>query len=123
EGGGHQQERALALRQRAVDAHRRAPRRRRGRRVRRGRERASPAETVPRRKDPAPSRPRFPPRPASSRLAPEQEVQESLTTSSGLKAERAVVEVRLLYLALLKERCQRDGLGTAEDVLARQFRL
>jgi DNA sulfur modification protein DndE len=28
-----------------------------------------------------------------------------------------------LYLALLKERCQRDGLGTADDVLARQFRL
>ena len=28
-----------------------------------------------------------------------------------------------LYLALLKERCVRDGLGTADDVLARQFRL
>ena len=28
-----------------------------------------------------------------------------------------------LYLALLKERCQRDGLGTGDDVLARQFRL
>ncbi len=28
-----------------------------------------------------------------------------------------------LYLALLKERCQRDGLGTSEDVVANQFRL
>jgi DNA sulfur modification protein DndE len=28
-----------------------------------------------------------------------------------------------LYLALLKERCERDGLGCSEDVLARQFRL
>jgi DNA sulfur modification protein DndE len=28
-----------------------------------------------------------------------------------------------LYLALLKERCERDGLGTSEDVLIRQFRL
>ncbi len=28
-----------------------------------------------------------------------------------------------LYLALLKERCHRDGLGGADDVLASQFRL
>ena len=28
-----------------------------------------------------------------------------------------------LYLALLKERCDQDGLGTDDDVLARQFRL
>jgi DNA sulfur modification protein DndE len=28
-----------------------------------------------------------------------------------------------LYLALLKERCQRDGLGTSEEILSRQFRL
>ena len=28
-----------------------------------------------------------------------------------------------LYLALLKERCQRDGLGPSEEVPARQFRL
>jgi DNA sulfur modification protein DndE len=28
-----------------------------------------------------------------------------------------------IYLALLKERCERDGLGTSEDVLARQLRL
>ncbi len=28
-----------------------------------------------------------------------------------------------LYLALLQERCQRDGLGTSDEVLARQFRL
>jgi len=28
-----------------------------------------------------------------------------------------------LYLALLKERCLRDGLGTSEEVLSRQFRL
>lgn len=28
-----------------------------------------------------------------------------------------------IYLALLKERCASDGLGTSEDVLARQFRL
>jgi DNA sulfur modification protein DndE len=32
-------------------------------------------------------------------------------------------EAAELYLALIKERCQRDGLGTAEEVLARQFRL
>ena len=28
-----------------------------------------------------------------------------------------------LYVALLKERCERDGLGTGADVLAQQFRL
>jgi DNA sulfur modification protein DndE len=28
-----------------------------------------------------------------------------------------------IYLALLKERCEQDGLGTDDDVLARQFRL
>jgi DNA sulfur modification protein DndE len=32
-------------------------------------------------------------------------------------------EAQELYLALLKERCVRDGLGTADDVLSRQFRL
>ena len=32
-------------------------------------------------------------------------------------------EAQELYMALLKERCVRDGLGTADDVLARQFRL
>jgi DNA sulfur modification protein DndE len=32
-------------------------------------------------------------------------------------------EAQELYLALLKERCQRDGLGVAEDVLVSQFRL
>jgi DNA sulfur modification protein DndE len=32
-------------------------------------------------------------------------------------------EAQELYLAILKERCQRDGLGTSDDVLARQFRL
>jgi DNA sulfur modification protein DndE len=32
-------------------------------------------------------------------------------------------EAQELYLALLKERCARDGLGTGEEVLARQFRL
>jgi DNA sulfur modification protein DndE len=32
-------------------------------------------------------------------------------------------EAHEIYLALLKERCQRDGLGTSEDVLGRQFRL
>ena len=32
-------------------------------------------------------------------------------------------EAQELYLALLKERCVADGLGTAPDVLARQFRL
>jgi DNA sulfur modification protein DndE len=32
-------------------------------------------------------------------------------------------EAQELYLALLKERCQRDGLGGAEEVLASQFRL
>jgi DNA sulfur modification protein DndE len=28
-----------------------------------------------------------------------------------------------LYLALLKERCEADGLGTSDEVLARQCRL
>ncbi len=28
-----------------------------------------------------------------------------------------------IYLALLKDRCERDGLGTSDEVLARQFRL
>jgi DNA sulfur modification protein DndE len=28
-----------------------------------------------------------------------------------------------LYLALLKERCELDGLGSSEEVLARQVRL
>ena len=32
-------------------------------------------------------------------------------------------EAQELYLALLKERCERDGLGTADDVLSKQFRL
>src|SRR5437879_2291306 len=32
-------------------------------------------------------------------------------------------EAHELYLALLKERCVRDALGTSDDVLARQFRL
>ena len=32
-------------------------------------------------------------------------------------------EAQELYLALLKERCERDGLGTSDDVLLRQFRL
>lgn len=32
-------------------------------------------------------------------------------------------EAQELYMALLKERCVRDGLGTVDDVLARQFRL
>lgn len=32
-------------------------------------------------------------------------------------------EAQELYLALLKERCEHDGLGTADDVLLGQFRL
>jgi DNA sulfur modification protein DndE len=32
-------------------------------------------------------------------------------------------EAQELYLALLTERCARDGLGTSDEVLARQFRL
>lgn len=32
-------------------------------------------------------------------------------------------EAHELYLALLKERCERDGLGTSDDVLSKQFRL
>jgi DNA sulfur modification protein DndE len=32
-------------------------------------------------------------------------------------------EAHELYLALLKERCVQDGLGTSDDVLNRQFRL
>jgi DNA sulfur modification protein DndE len=32
-------------------------------------------------------------------------------------------DARELYLAVLKERCERDGLGSSDDVLVRQFRL
>src|SRR5262249_19970460 len=32
-------------------------------------------------------------------------------------------EAQELYLAMLKERCAMDGLGTADDVLRREFRL
>src|SRR5260370_42522312 len=32
-------------------------------------------------------------------------------------------EAQELYLAMLKEKCVQDGLGTLEDVLSRQFRL
>ncbi len=32
-------------------------------------------------------------------------------------------EAHELYLALLKERCEQDGLGTSDEVLLRQFRL
>lgn len=32
-------------------------------------------------------------------------------------------EAHELYLALLKERCERDGLGTSDDLLLKQFRL
>lgn len=32
-------------------------------------------------------------------------------------------EAHELYMALLKERCEQDGLGTSEDILSRQFRL
>ena len=32
-------------------------------------------------------------------------------------------EAQELYLALLKERCEQDGLGSADEVLGRQFRL
>ena len=32
-------------------------------------------------------------------------------------------EAQELYLALLKERCEQDGLGSSEEVLGRQFRL
>ena len=32
-------------------------------------------------------------------------------------------EAQELYLAVLKERCIRDGLGCSEEVLTRQFRL
>jgi DNA sulfur modification protein DndE len=32
-------------------------------------------------------------------------------------------EAQELYLALLKERCERDGLGSSDELLAKQFRL
>ncbi len=32
-------------------------------------------------------------------------------------------EYHEIYLALLKERCHRDGIGTAEDTITQQFRL
>jgi DNA sulfur modification protein DndE len=44
---------------------------------------------------------------------------------SNVEMDRQVFggEAHELYLALLKERCEQDGLGTTEDVLSRQFRL
>ena len=53
--------------------------------------------------------------PAAARIPADSNVEMSWKVFGGRYAD--------LYLALLKERCVRDGLGTAPDVLAQQFRL
>ena len=53
--------------------------------------------------------------PAAARIPADSNVEMSWRVFGGRYAD--------LYLALLKERCVRDGLGTAPDVLAHQFRL
>jgi DNA sulfur modification protein DndE len=48
-----------------------------------------------------------------------------ISTDSNVKLTWQVFggDAHEIYLALLKERCERDGLGTSDDVLARQLRL
>lgn len=53
--------------------------------------------------------------PPSSKISADSNVEMSWKVFGGRYAD--------LYLALLKERCVRDGLGTDSDVLAHQFRL
>ena len=53
--------------------------------------------------------------PPAARVPADSNVEMSWRVFGGRYAD--------LYLALLKERCVRDGLGTAPDILAQQFRL
>lgn len=53
--------------------------------------------------------------PATARIPADSNVEMEWKVFGGLYHE--------LYWALLKERCRRDGLDTAEEVLATQFRL
>jgi len=53
--------------------------------------------------------------PPQSRIPADSNVEMSWKVFGGRYAD--------LYMALLKERCVRDGLGTDPDVLAQQFRL
>lgn len=53
--------------------------------------------------------------PATSKIPADSNVELSWKVFGGRYAD--------LYLALVKERCVRDGLGTDPDVVAQQFRL
>lgn len=53
--------------------------------------------------------------PPATRIPADSNVEMSWRVFGGRYAD--------LYLALLKERCVRDGLGASPDVLAQQFRL
>lgn len=53
--------------------------------------------------------------PAAARIPADSNVEMSWKVFGGRYAD--------LYMALLKERCVRDGLGTDSEMLARQFRL
>jgi DNA sulfur modification protein DndE len=59
--------------------------------------------------------PRQPAPPAAIDVAADSNVEMTWPVIGG--------EAHELYLALLKQRCAQVGLGTSEDVLARQFRL
>jgi DNA sulfur modification protein DndE len=58
---------------------------------------------------------RQPSPPAANDVAADSNVEMSWPVFGG--------DAHEIYLALLKERCERDGLGSSDDVLARQFRL
>ena len=58
---------------------------------------------------------RQPSRPVALDVAADSNVEMSWPVFGG--------DAHEIYLALLKERCERDGLGSSDDVLARQFRL
>jgi DNA sulfur modification protein DndE len=58
---------------------------------------------------------RQPSPPAALDVAPDSNVEMSWPVFGG--------DAHEICLALLKERCERDGLGSSDDVLARQFRL
>ena len=53
--------------------------------------------------------------PAAARIPADSNVEMSWKVFGGRYAD--------LYMALLKERCVRDGLGTDQEMFARQFRL
>lgn len=53
--------------------------------------------------------------PSPAKIPADSSVEMTWKTFGGTYAE--------IYLALLKQRCQQDGLGTSDEVLASQFRL